>query len=92
MTSQIAEVRNYFHTHKKQYEEQAEKFKATKFPSDVPGSTLLLGAMKPASRAEIMSSFPSRYTTDMLIARYFNSYDPATREYRLDNLHVNAYH
>ncbi|RLM00718.1 hypothetical protein CFD26_107814 [Aspergillus turcosus] len=74
----IAEVRNYFHTHKKQYEEQAEKFKATSFPSDVPGSTLLLGVMKPASRAEIMSSFPSRYTTDMLIARYFNSYDPAT--------------
>ncbi|KAF7157059.1 hypothetical protein CNMCM5623_001047 [Aspergillus felis] len=76
--SDIAEVRNYFHTHKKQYEEQAEKIKTTKLPSDVPGSTLLLGAMKPASRAEIMSSFPSRYTTDMLIARYFNSYDPAT--------------
>ncbi|RHZ57794.1 uncharacterized protein CDV56_105572 [Aspergillus thermomutatus] len=74
----IAEVRNYFQTHKKQYEEQAEKIKTTKLPTDVPGSTLLLGAMKPASRAEIMSSFPSRYTTDMLIARYFNSYDPAT--------------
>lgn len=25
-----------------------------------------------------MSSFPSRYTTDILIARYFNSYDPST--------------
>ncbi|EAW20173.1 putative C6 transcription factor [Aspergillus fischeri NRRL 181] len=78
LLNDIAEVRNYFHTYKKQYEEQAEKFKTTKLPSDVPGSTLLLGAMKPASRAEIMSSFPSRYTTDMLIARYFNSYDPAT--------------
>ncbi|KAL4883726.1 fungal-specific transcription factor domain-containing protein [Aspergillus karnatakaensis] len=76
--SEISEVRNYFSTHKKQYEEQAEKLKATRLPTDVPGSTLLFGAMKVTSRAEIMSSFPSKYTTDMLIARYFNCYDPAT--------------
>ncbi|KAL4977720.1 fungal-specific transcription factor domain-containing protein [Aspergillus desertorum] len=76
--SEISEVKNYFQTHKKQYEEQAEKLKATKLPTDVPGSTLLFGAMKVTSRAEIMSSFPSKYTTDMLIARYFNCYDPAT--------------
>lgn len=77
---QIAEVRNYFNTHKKQYEEQAEKLQATREPTDVPGSALLFGASKPASRAEIMSSFPSRYTTDILVARYFGSYDPATRK------------
>ncbi|KKK13395.1 hypothetical protein AOCH_001635 [Aspergillus ochraceoroseus] len=76
--SEISEVRNYFTTHKKQYEEQAERLKTTRLPTDVPGSTLLFGAMKPTSRAEIMSSFPSKYTTDMLIARYFNCYDPAT--------------
>ncbi|OOF96380.1 hypothetical protein ASPCADRAFT_206573 [Aspergillus carbonarius ITEM 5010] len=74
----IAEVRNYFQTHKKQYEEQAEKLKATKLPTDVPGSALLFGATKPLTRAEIMSSFPSKYTTDMLIARYFSCYDPST--------------
>jgi hypothetical protein len=32
------------------------------------------------SRAEIMTGLPSKYTTDLLVARYFNSYDPATRE------------
>ncbi|KAF7594957.1 hypothetical protein BBP40_007765 [Aspergillus hancockii] len=74
----IAEVRNYFSTHKKQYEEQAEKLKTNKLPTDVPGSTLLFGAMKSTSRAEIMSSLPSKYTTDILVARYFNSYDPST--------------
>ncbi|KAL2009577.1 hypothetical protein VTN00DRAFT_5384 [Thermoascus crustaceus] len=73
----IAEVRNYFITHKKQYEEQAEKVKASRKDIDFPGSALLFGATKPPSRAEIMSSFPSRYTTDILIARYFNSYDPS---------------
>lgn len=27
-----------------------------------------------------MASLPSKYTTDILVARYFGSYDPATRE------------
>ncbi|KAJ9381434.1 transcriptional regulator family: Fungal Specific TF [Paecilomyces variotii] len=74
----IAEVRNYFTVHKKQYEEQAEKVKALRKDTDFSGSALLFGTVKPLSQAEIMSSFPSRYTTDILIARYFNSYDPST--------------
>ncbi|OJJ88757.1 Zn(II)2Cys6 transcription factor [Aspergillus glaucus CBS 516.65] len=74
----ISEVRNYFTTHKKQYEEQAEKLQASKPPTDIPGSALLFGATKPTSRAEIMASLPSKYTTDILVARYFSSYDPAT--------------
>ncbi|KAJ5675099.1 uncharacterized protein N7477_005033 [Penicillium maclennaniae] len=74
----ISEVRNFFSTHKKQFEEQAEKVKAARPQTDVPGSTLLFGVMKPLSRAEILATLPSKYTTDQLIARYFNSYDPAT--------------
>ncbi|GKZ95407.1 hypothetical protein AnigIFM59636_009413 [Aspergillus niger] len=74
----ITEVRNFFQTHKKQYEEQAQKLEATKLPTDVSGSALLFGATKPLTRAEIMSSFPSKYTTDMLIERYFSCYDPST--------------
>lgn len=77
-------------THKKQYEEHAEKLKGTELPTDVPSSGLLFGAMKPTSRAEIMSSFPSKYTTDMLIARYFNCNDPATRMYSLFGLFKRA--
>ncbi|KAJ5290998.1 hypothetical protein N7478_000249 [Penicillium angulare] len=74
----ISEVRNFFATHKKQLEEQAEKVRAARPRTDVPESTLLFGVMKPLSRAEIMASLPSKYTTDLLVARYFNSYDPAT--------------
>ncbi|OQD73777.1 hypothetical protein PENDEC_c013G05658 [Penicillium decumbens] len=74
----ISEVRNFFSTHKQQFEEQAAKVKAARPETDVPGSTLLFGVMKPLSRAEIMATLPSKYTTDLLIARYFNSYDPAT--------------
>lgn len=57
-----------------------EKVKAAQPASDNPGSTLLFGVMKPMSRAEIMTSLPNKYTTDLLVARYFNSYDPVTRE------------
>lgn len=71
-------MRNFFSTHQKQLEEQAEKVKATRPRTDVSESSLLFGAMKPSSRAEIMTSLPSKYTTDLLVARYFNSYDPAT--------------
>ncbi|KAJ5085319.1 hypothetical protein N7532_010090 [Penicillium argentinense] len=74
----ISEVRNFFSTHKKQFEEQAEKIKVARPRTDVPESTLLFGAMKPLSRPEIMSSLPSKYTADLLVARYFNTYDPAT--------------
>lgn len=58
-----------------------EKVKAAQPASDTPNSTLLFGVMKPMSRSEIMAGLPSKYTTDLLVARYFNSYDPVTREY-----------
>ncbi|KAJ5817185.1 hypothetical protein N7447_009418 [Penicillium robsamsonii] len=74
----ISEVRSYFTTHKKQFDEQVEKVKAAQPATDTSGATLLFGINKPMSRSEIMSGLPSKYTTDILIARYFNSYDPAT--------------
>ncbi|KAJ5936235.1 hypothetical protein N7454_005533 [Penicillium verhagenii] len=74
----ITEVRNFFATHKKQFEEQAEKIKVARPETGVPESTLLFGSMKPLTRPEIMASLPSKYMTDLLVARYFNSYDPAT--------------
>jgi hypothetical protein len=69
----IAEVRQFFASHKNQWEEQAEKVKASR--KDAPVSSLVFGAMKPCSRAEIMKSFPSHNTTDLLIARYFSYCD-----------------
>ncbi|CAG8110689.1 unnamed protein product [Penicillium olsonii] len=74
----ISEVKNFFSTHKKQLDEQMEKVKAAQPATDTSGSTLLFGVMKPMSRAEIMTGLPNKYTTDLLVARYFNSYDPVT--------------
>lgn len=76
-------MRSFFTTHKKQIDEQVEKVKAAHPASDTTGANLLFGINKSMSRGEIMSGLPSKYTTDILIARYFNCYDPATREYLL---------
>ncbi|KAK2758715.1 hypothetical protein FQN54_003405 [Arachnomyces sp. PD_36] len=75
---EISEVRQYFAGQKKTYEEQVEKVNAMKKPSDYSGPSLVFGATQPLSEAEIISSFPSKYTADILIGRYFNTYDPAT--------------
>jgi hypothetical protein len=77
--AQIAEVRQYFATHKEQFEAQMEKVQEAHKDQDFSGPALVFGAMKPPNEAEIMSSFPSKYTTDILIARFFNTYDPAIR-------------
>jgi Fungal specific transcription factor domain len=75
----IAEVRNFFQTHKNQFEEQVNRVaQSRKELTDDSGPALLLGASKPPPRAEILSQLPSRYLTDILIARYFSTFDPAT--------------
>jgi Fungal specific transcription factor domain/Fungal Zn(2)-Cys(6) binuclear cluster domain len=75
----IAEVRNYFQTHKNQFEEQMHRVAQTrKDMNDDSGPALLFGASKPPPRSEILSQLPSKYLTDILVARYFNTFDPAT--------------
>ncbi|KAF1813659.1 hypothetical protein P152DRAFT_287686 [Eremomyces bilateralis CBS 781.70] len=74
---EIAEVKNYFNDHKKQYEEQVRKIKATNQTDDRFESVPLLGTPKPSSKAEILSAFPQKPTADLLVTRYFNTYDPA---------------
>lgn len=75
----IAEVRNYFQTHKIQFEEQMHRVAQTrKDMNDDAGPALLFGASKPPPRSEILSVLPSRYLADILVARYFNTFDPAT--------------
>ena len=75
-------MKNYFAENAKQLQEHEERVKAAneKKKSPQPGSVLLFGATNPASLTEIMASFPSRYTTDILVKRYFAYDDPSTRK------------
>ena len=79
LLSEISEVKNYFAEHKREYEAQIEKVARTtnQAPANAPGPALLFGSTNPPGRNEIMSQMPSRYLTDILVGRYFNTFDPA---------------
>ncbi|RMZ90091.1 hypothetical protein DV736_g2688, partial [Chaetothyriales sp. CBS 134916] len=90
LLNEIGEVKNYFAQHKKEYEAHLEKVAKTRrdVGSDVgAGPALLFGATVPPSRAEILAQIPSRYMSDILIDRYFSTFDPATHI-----LHSPAFH
>ncbi|KIY03630.1 uncharacterized protein Z520_00321 [Fonsecaea multimorphosa CBS 102226] len=81
LLNEIGEVKNYFVAHKKEYEAQIEKVEQARktMGADVgSGPALLFGSTIPPSRAEILAQIPSRYMSDILIGRYFNTFDPAT--------------
>lgn len=84
LLNEIGEVKNYFAAHKNEYEAQIEKIAQTRknMPggedSGSAGPALLFGASAPPPRSEILRQMPSRYMADILVGRYFNSYDPAT--------------
>jgi len=73
---EIAEVKNYFSEHKKQYEDQLRKVKSQSRNEESPGTALLFKTQKPSDKSEILQAFPPRSVADMLITRYFNTYDP----------------
>ena len=81
LLNEIGEVKNYFSSHKKEYEAQMEKVARTRRDMGVDagsGPALLFGATVPPPRSEILAQIPSRYMADILIGRYFNTFDPAT--------------
>lgn len=73
---ELSEVKNYFTEHKKQYEDQLKRYKATHNEDRAPGTAFLMGGQKPSSKAEILSRFPPKPTADILVSRFFNTYDP----------------
>jgi hypothetical protein len=75
---QLSEVKNYFHEHKKQYDEQLKRYKETHSDVTNLGTAFLFGGQKPPTHAELLSRFPPKATADILVSRYFNTYDPGT--------------
>jgi len=75
--SDIAEVKNYFASHKKDLENSYEKIKLTKPSTAQQPPTLLMGAT-PATEVELRAELPSKSVVLALCGRYFNSLDNAT--------------
>ncbi|PNY24055.1 transcriptional regulatory protein [Tolypocladium capitatum] len=72
----IAEVKNYFTSHKKELETSYERVRSSKSVSACEGLTLLLGAV-PASEFELRTELPPKSSVLALCSRYFNSMDNA---------------
>ncbi|KAM4059379.1 fungal specific transcription factor [Hirsutella rhossiliensis] len=68
----IAEVKNYFTSHKKELETSYERVKSSKPVTAREGPTLLLGAV-PASEIELRAELPPKSSVLALCGRYFNS-------------------
>ncbi|KAK2593585.1 hypothetical protein QQS21_008714 [Conoideocrella luteorostrata] len=74
--SDIAEVKNFFTSHKKELENSYEKVRSSKPATAREGPTLLLGA-SPASEVELRAELPHKSSVLALCSRYFNSMDNA---------------
>jgi hypothetical protein len=74
--SDIADVKNYWMSHKKEMESTYERVRMSKPMAAREGPTLLLGAV-PASEIELRNSLPPKPSVLALCSRYFNSMDNA---------------
>jgi hypothetical protein len=73
---EISEVKTYFSEHRKQYDEQLKRYKASHEDDHNLGTAFLFGSQRAMLPAELLSRFPPKATADILVSRYFNTYDP----------------
>ncbi|OBT73378.1 hypothetical protein VF21_07681 [Pseudogymnoascus sp. 05NY08] len=72
--SDIAEVRNYFHNHKRELDNQYKKVNETSAARWIPD--FIFQGLAPATEVELRAGLPPRAKVEKLIARFFNSLDP----------------
>ncbi|KAI9857306.1 MAG: hypothetical protein M1824_004856 [Vezdaea acicularis] len=74
----IAEVKNYWLSHKDQYEAQLEKVtqtNANNMGGATRGPALLSGGEEPPLKEDLIAALPPKYACDKLVSRYFDSFD-----------------
>jgi hypothetical protein len=79
----LAEVKNHFAAHRKEFEEHYNAVKQRADEAKKQNTSFFpFITEKPATHGEILASLPQKQTTDVLISRFFNTYnyDPAFRE------------
>ncbi|KAI9053864.1 hypothetical protein LZ554_002811 [Drepanopeziza brunnea f. sp. 'monogermtubi'] len=73
----IAEVKNYFTSHKKEMESKYERIKNSKSSAAREGPAFLFSAHTEASDADLRAEVPPKSAVEKLVARYFNSHNPS---------------
>ncbi|KXJ91778.1 hypothetical protein Micbo1qcDRAFT_57767 [Microdochium bolleyi] len=74
LLADIAEVKTFFNSHKKDLESNYERVLQSK-PLTARDSPIFLLSAAPASEVELRSELPSRSAVMTLVSRYFNSHD-----------------
>ncbi|KAH9904181.1 fungal-specific transcription factor domain-containing protein [Xylariomycetidae sp. FL2044] len=76
LLADIAEVKNFYTSHKKDLERSYERVLSSK-PAAARESPIFLLSAPPASETELRAELPSKTAITTLISRYFNSLDTA---------------
>ncbi|RYP42027.1 hypothetical protein DL767_000539 [Monosporascus sp. MG133] len=76
LLTDIAEVKNFFASHKKDIEKSYEKVMSSK-PATARDSPIFLLSAPPATEVELRAELPSKSVILTLVSRYFNSLDTA---------------
>ncbi|RYP76365.1 hypothetical protein DL771_001804 [Monosporascus sp. 5C6A] len=76
LLSDIAEVKNFFATHKKDIETSYEKVMSST-PATARDSPIFLLSAPPATQVELRAELPSKSAISTLVSRYFNSLETA---------------
>lgn len=86
LLTDIAEVKNYYASHKKDLEKSYEKIRASKPLSAREGPSFLLGAT-PITEVELRAELPSKSSVLTLCGRYFNTMDNAVNIIHMPTFH-----
>ncbi|KAI1209421.1 fungal-specific transcription factor domain-containing protein [Annulohypoxylon truncatum] len=76
LLADIAEVKNFYSSHKKELENSYQRVMSSK-PATARDSPIFLLSAPPATEVELRAELPSRTAIMTLISRYFNSLDTA---------------
>lgn len=78
---QISEVKTFFNDNKKIYDDQFKRLAAKNEATGGGNHGIYYFSYPQATKAEILRSFPSKATTDVLMGRFFDIYnqDPTFR-------------
>lgn len=72
----VLEVKNYYASHKEDYQAQVRRVRAAQV-EDAPGGSYIFQAPLLADKDEALAAIPDKPRSDALVRRYFESCDPA---------------
>lgn len=71
----IAEVKNYFASHKRELEQHHNKTESASAAANFGGPAFLFSVHNPSTEAELRSGLPAKPVIERLVSRYLNSLD-----------------